>query len=343
MARKLVDLFSDTATQPTEGMLRAMATAPLGDEQRGNDPTVTQLENRMAELLEMKSGLFVPTATMANQIALAVHCRPGDEVICHRTAHILNFEGGGNAANSGVQSYPLDGPLGIFDGNAVRAAMRSDEPHQPATAAVVVENTSNGGGGTIWPDAEFNSVVEACRNNHLALHVDGARLFNAAVARAVSPAHWTRHADSAQTCFSKGLGCPFGAVLTFKTEANAHRARRIKQRLGGALRQAGIAAGAMLYALDHHIERLADDHRRAQTLATALRKIPGFEVEPVATNLVYFRPGQLSASNLATELLSNQVAVSVMSTGQLRACTHLGVDDQDIEWAIEAFRQIRVQ
>lgn len=338
MATKLIDLFSDTATQPTSGMLQAMITAPLGDEQRQSDPTVQQLESRVARLLGLKFGLFLPSATMANQIAIALHCRPGDEVLCHESAHILNFEGGGSAANSGVQSFPLRGPRGIFNGQAVRNAVREDEPHQPITRAVIVENTSNGGGGTVWPDAEFQSVVEACTAHDLALHIDGARLFNAAVARGVEPKHWTHQADSAQICFSKGLGCPFGAVLAVKTEAQLKRARRVKQRMGGALRQAGLIAGAMLYALDHHVERLTKDHERAQALASFLAELPGVETQPVATNLVYFRANDRDPNELAQQLLAQNVAVSVMPNGQLRACLHLGINDDDLEQAMRTLR-----
>src|SRR5690606_31644516 len=207
---------------------------------RRTDPTVTALEERAARVLGKARALLLPSATMANQIGVALHCAPGDEVICHHTAHVINSEGGGLAANSGVQVLPVPGARGIFGGDAVLGALRrDDDPHHPARRAVVVENTSNGGGGSVWPEEAFFSVVRACKEHGLALHIDGARLFNAAVKRGVTPDHWARHARTVQVCFSKGLGCAFGAVLALDEDLE-HRARRLKQRMGGSLRQAGI-------------------------------------------------------------------------------------------------------
>jgi threonine aldolase len=260
-------------------------------------------------------------------------------VLCHRTAHVINSEGGGVAANAGVQVMALGGERGIFDAEALLAALRFDDPHQPISRAVVVENTSNGGGGSIWPDAAFFGVSRACAERGLALHIDGARLFNAAVARGATPDHWGRHARSVQVCFSKGLGCPFGAVLAIDA-ADEARVRRIKQRMGGALRQAGMVAAAMLYALDHHVERLADDHRRAARLATALAPLDGIEVSPVETNIVYFRYPRGKASELAEKLRGRGVLVSHIPPDRLRACTHLGISDSGIERAITAFSEI---
>jgi threonine aldolase len=339
MSEEVVDLFSDTATQPTRGMREAMITAPLGDEQRRTDPTVQKLEERMATLLGKERAVLMPSATMANQIGVALHCAPGDEVLCHRTAHVINSEGGGLAANSGVQIVALPGERGIFEADTLRSALRIDDPHQPNSRAVVVENTSNGGGGSVWPDAAFLSVAELCQERGLALHVDGARLFNAAVARGVSPAHWGRHAASVQVCFSKGLGCPFGAVLAIDA-TQERQARRIKQRLGGALRQAGMVAAAMLYALDHHVERLAEDHRRAAQLAAALGRFEALEVPAVETNIVYFRVRQGTASELAARLKEGGVLVSHMGADRLRACTHLGISDAALARAIEVFSAV---
>lgn len=336
MADDIVDLFSDTATQPTPGMLEAMLKAPLGDEQRRSDPTVVALEQRIAALLGKERAVFLPSATMANQIAIALLCRPGDEVICDRTAHVINSEGGGLAANSGVQVMPLPGERGIFDAAALTGALRFDDPHQPASRAVVVENTSNGGGGSVWPDEAFFGVVGVCRERGLGLHIDGARLFNAAVARGVPASHWAKHARTVQVCFSKGLGCPFGAVLAVDA-ADEREVRRIKQRMGGALRQAGIAAGAMLYALDHNIERLADDHRRAARLAEALRRFDSLELGSVETNIVYFRYRAGRAADLVERLRQRGVLVSHMPPDRLRACTHLGITDRGLERAISAF------
>jgi threonine aldolase len=339
VSQDIVDLFSDTATQPTRGMREAMLAAPLGDEQRRTDPTVQKLEERIAELLGKERAVLVPSATMANQIAVALHCAPGDEVLCHRTAHVINSEGGGLAANSGVQVVALPGERGIFDAETLLAALRFDDPHQPNSRAVVVENTSNGGGGSVWPDASFFGVTRVCQERGLGLHVDGARLFNAAVARGVSPDHWSRHATSVQVCFSKGLGCPFGAILAVDAPQE-RQARRIKQRLGGALRQAGMVAGAMLYALDHHVARLEDDHRRAARLGDALGRFDAVEVARVETNIVYFRFRHGKAAELAERLRDRGVLVSHMPPDRLRACTHLGITDSAIDQAIDAFSAV---
>ena len=332
---EIVDLYSDTATQPTPAMRQAMLSAPLGDEQRGTDPTVRQLEERIARVLGKARAVLMPSATMANQVGVALHCAPGDEVICHQSAHVINSEGGGLAANSGVQVMALGGERGIFDASAVVAALRIDDPHQPASRAVVVENTSNGGGGSVWPDEAFFGVSRLCQERGLALHVDGARLFNAAVKRGVTPDYWGRHARTVQVCFSKGLGCAFGAVLALDEDLE-HRARRLKQRLGGSLRQAGIVAAGMLHALDHHVERLAEDHRRAAWLGEALGRFDQLEVAPVETNIVYLRYRRGKAGELREALRKHGVLVS-QGGDRLRACTHLGIGDAALERAIRAF------
>ncbi len=339
VSAEIVDLFRDTATQPTRGMRAAMFSAPLGDEQRRTDPTVRALEERIAKLVGKASAVLMPSATMANQIGLALHCAPGDEVLCHRTAHVINAEGGGLAANSGIQVLALPGERGIFDADAVLGALRADDPHQPASRAVVVENTSNGGGGSVWPDEAFFAVSRVCQERGLALHIDGARLFNAAVKRGVGPDHWGRHARSVQLCFSKGLGCAFGAVLAVDADLE-HRVRRIKQRMGGSLRQAGIVAAGMLYALDHHVERLAEAHQRAARLAEALGRFDAIALSPVETNIVYFRYRRGKASELAARLREKGVVVSQMPPDRLRACTHLGITDAGLERAIQAFSAV---
>lgn len=338
MTADVIDLYSDTASRPTRGMYEAMLGAELGDEQRRTDPTVHELERRVAALLGKARAVLVPSATMANQIALMLHARGGDEILCHRTAHVYNAEGGGVTANSGAQILPLAGERGIFDADAVRAAIRADDPHQPVTRVVVVENTSNGGGGSVWPDEAFFGVLDVCKEHGLALHLDGARLFNAAVARGVPASHWARHATSVQVCFSKGLGCPFGAVLAVDEE-DEPRVRRIKQRLGGSLRQAGVVAGAMLYALDHHIERLADDHRRARALAEGLSAFDALEVDRVETNLVFFRHRAGDPGPLLARLKEQGVLLS-RGGDRLRACTYLGIEDQHVARALDAFARV---
>lgn len=338
----MIDLGSDTATRPTPAMKRAMTEALLGDEQRGEDPTTTALEERTAALLGFERGLFLPSATMANQIALALHAGAGDEIIAHRTAHIIHYEGGGTTMTSRAQLYGLDTPRGIFTADDVEAAVRADDPHHPKTTCVVIENTSNGGGGAVWPLPVLDGVFGFCRDRHIAVHIDGARLWNAAAALAVPPRRLCAGATTVQVCFSKGLGCPFGAVLALSSSMWP-RARRLKQALGGALRQSGVCTGAMLHALDHHVARLPDDHRRARRLATGLAAIPGVTVEPVDTNLVFFSTTKPAASVLSSVLARGvrlgQVARSVSPERErLRACLHLDVDDAGVDGALLAVR-----
>ena len=344
----LVDLVSDTATLPVRAMKQAMVDAPLGDEQKGEDPTTRALEERVAALLGCERSLLLPSATMANQIALALHAAAGDEAIAHRTSHVVHYEGGGTAMTSRAQVYALDTPRGIFGADDVLAAIRADDPHHPRTRAIVVENTSNGGGGAVWPVDVFDGVVDVARAHGLAVHVDGARLWNAAVASGKPPARLVRGATTVQVCFSKGLGCPMGAVLALPSSLWP-RARRLKQALGGALRQSGMLAGGMLYALDHHVDRLADDHTRARTLAAGFAAIDGVDVEPVETNLVFFRvPGRDPAAVQAA-LLARGVRVGAVSKTvspgpvRLRACLHLDVDDEGVARAVDALRAALVE
>lgn len=343
----LVDLGSDTATRPTAAMKRAMSEALLGDEQKGEDPTTTALEERTAALLGFERALFVPSATLANQIALALHAGAGDEIIAHKTAHVVHYEGGGTTMTSRAQLYGLDTPRGIFSAGDVEAAIRADDPHHPRTACVVVENTSNVGGGAVWPLQTLDGVYDLCRERGIAVHVDGARLWNAATALNVPLRRLTRPsadrgATTVQVCFSKGLGCPFGAVLALPA-SSWPRARRLKQSLGGALRQSGVVTGALLHALDHHLERLVDDHRRATMLATGLAAIPGVAVEPVESNLVFFSTNQPVAAVVAACAARGVRIGSVARTvspgrERLRACLHLDVDDAGVAAAIAAVR-----
>lgn len=333
----MIDLVSDTATRPSAAMKQAMIEAPLGDEQKGEDPTVCALEERMAALLGAESALFLVSATLGNQIALALHAGAGDEIICHRTAHVLNHESGGTAMNSRAQLHPLDTPRGIFTAEDVARATRIDDPHYPRTRCVVVENTSNGGGGSVWPLATYDALVAHCATTGIAVHVDGARLFNAAAGSGDSVARITRGASTVQVCFSKGLGCPFGAVLAMP-KALWPRARRLKQALGGCLRQGGVVAGAMLWALDHNVARLPEDHARARALGAGLVGLRGVEVEPVETNLVFFRTRAVPPGLLAERMLQQGVRVAVAGPDRIRACLHLDVDDAAIDRALDAAR-----
>lgn len=337
----MIDLYSDTVTKPTPGMYAAMTSAALGDDQRGDDPTARAFEERAADVLGQPAALLLPTATMANQVAIRVGCTPASEVLCHETAHVFNFEGAGIAANSGAQVLTLAGERGAFSAETLRGALRPRDPHFPASALVVVENTSNLGGGAVWPDEQFDAVAEVCKRRQLWLHLDGARLFNAAVARGVAVKRWSSVVDSVQVCFSKGLGCAFGAVLAGSDET-IERARRVRQRMGGALRQAGVMAAAMDYALDYHVERLSEDHRRLLDLARALSAVSALELSVPETNILYFRHDRVAAGDFAARLRERGVWVSQVGE-RLRICTHLGIDDAAIRVAGRVIAELACQ
>jgi threonine aldolase len=319
-------------------MREAIANAEVGDEQVREDPTVNALESRMAELLGHEETVFVPTATMANEIALRVLADPGDELIAEEESHILLSELGGPAVFAGLMARPIASPNGRFSPDQVRAKARGgDLGHTPATRVVAVENTHNSSGGRVWPLAEVAAIGEVCRELGLALHLDGARLFNAAVASGEQPAAYARHADTVTICFSKGLGCPFGAIVAGSSERML-RARRLKHQFGGAMRQAGIAAAACVYALDHHVERLADDHARARRLAEAIHDAGlRVDLEQVETNFVQIdvEPLGFSQVDALERLRAEGVRLSATSGTKLRAVTHLDIADEDIARAAE--------
>lgn len=345
----IVDLRSDTVTRPTAAMREAMRLAPVGDDVFGDDPTAIALEQRVAALLGKPAALFVPSGTMANQLAVRVHCRPGDEAIVHRACHILNHEGGAAAALSGVTLRPLDSADGSLDPAAVQAALQlDDDPHHAPTALVALENTHNGCGGVVVPQGNAEALAALLRPLGVKLHLDGARLANAAVASGRSLAELAAPFDSATLCLSKGLGAPIGSLLAGPVGFIAE-ARRWRKRFGGGMRQVGILAAAGLHALDHHVARLADDHRRARRLAEAIAANPQLTVElaRVQTNLVYFdvaaaAPGELAAQRIA--VVEQLRARGVRITGgasRLRAVTHLDVDDAALDRAIAAFASLR--
>lgn len=343
MPTPLIDLASDTKTRPSAGMRAAMAAAEVGDERAHEDPTVNRLVERCAVLLGKESAVFVPSGTMANEIALAVHCRPGEEVICDATSHIIGFEGGGPAALAGVMIQPLPGRRGIFDAKMLNAAIRHETPYAPRQRLVVVEQTSNLGGGAIWPQATLDAVAEAAHAAGLSTHMDGARLMNASVASGVAAADYARGFDSVWIDFSKGLGAPGGAVLA-GPRAFCDEAFRLKLRWGGAMRQGGIIAAACEYALDHQIERLADDHANARRLAEGLAGMGGIAIDPagVETNLVYFDIAGtgLDAAGFAAAALARGVRVTEMGATRIRAVTHLDVDRPMIERAIASIGEV---
>ena len=343
MIENRIDLYSDTQTRPSDAMRRAMAEAPVGDEQRGEDPTVNRLCIMVAELLGKEAAMFLPSGTMCNEIAILVHCRPGDEIIADGTAHIIIAEGGGPAAFAGAMLRTLDGVRGIYQPAQVEAAIRDDGRYSPNSRMVVVEQTSNFGGGTIWPLATIEAVGEATRRHGLAYHMDGARLFNAVVSSGVTALDYAAPFDSLWVDLSKGLGCPVGAVLA-GSKAFIDKAWRWKQRMGGAMRQAGIIAAAGVYALEHNVERLADDNANARRFADRIAVVPGVAVDPetVETNIVFFDVAgtSLSAAEVAERLAGHGVRIGPMGKTSLRAVTHLDVSREQVEEAAEAVKQV---
>ncbi|MGH2739599.1 MAG: threonine aldolase family protein [Actinomycetota bacterium] len=340
-----VNLYSDTQTRPTDGMRRAMAEAEVGDEQLGEDPTVNRLQERVAELLGKETAVFLPSGTMCNEISFGVHCRPGDEIVMDRSAHPLNYEAGGPAALTGALIYPIDGDRGIFTARQLEEAIRPASRYAPRTRAVSVENTTNRGGGACWPLETMRDVCSVAGGAGLAKHLDGARLMNAVVATGVSAHEYAAPFDSAWIDFSKGLGAPIGACLA-GTKAFIDEAWRLKQRMGGAMRQAGIVAAGALYALDNHVDRLAEDHENAKRLAEGLAELPGIELDPktVETNIVVFDvAADVGAGGFAARMLEEQgVRFSEISETRLRAVTHLDVDRKGIDVALSAAETILV-
>jgi threonine aldolase len=333
----VIDLRSDTLTQPTSAMRQAIAGAAVGDDQKREDPTVNELERRGAEFLGQEEAVFVPTATMANQIALNILGRPGDALLVERHAHIMLSELGGPAAHSGLLTIGLAGTDGRFSPDQVVSEVRDrTSVHVAPTQVVAVENTHNSAGGRVWPLDELDAIVATCREHDLAVHLDGARLVNAAIATGVDAARIGRGFDTVTLCFSKALGCPLGALIAGPSELMG-RARRGKHYFGGAMRQAGIVAAAALYALDHHVDRIADDHARARRLGEGLVGAGvSVDLDQVETNFVQIdvgpdRPGAIERIKEHGVLVSTTVHPTVV-----RAVTHLDVSDEDIEVAIEA-------
>jgi threonine aldolase len=331
-----VNLYSDTQTRPTQAMRKAIAEAEVGDEQRGLDPTTCTLEQRVAELLGHEAAVFLPSGTMCNQIAFRLHIRPGgDEVILHREAHPIQFEVGGPAQLAGAMINALDGDAGMFTGAQLEAAIRVEGGrHSPRSRLVSVEQTTNLGGGRVWPLESIREVLEVARNHGMRAHLDGARLMNAVVATGVPASDYAGDFDTAWIDFTKGLGAPVGAVLAGSREL-IDEAWRWKQMMGGALRQSGIVAAACLHALEHHVDRLVDDHRNARLLAEGLAALPQVQVDPasVQTNIVIFAVPD--ARGLVCTL-TDAVELDVVDAHRVRAVTHMDVDEAGIERAVAA-------
>lgn len=325
----MIDLRSDTVTQPTPTMRAVMANAPVGDDVLGDDPSVADLEAEVAGILGQEAAVFMPSGTMTNQVAVRAHTEPSDEIFLDAQSHIYYYEGGGPAALSGVMCHTLPGERGILTAAHIRDALRLPNAHYPRSRLVCLENTHNRGGGTIYPLSTIQEIAQVCREHGLGLHLDGARLWNAAVATGIPEQQYCAPFDSVSVCFSKGLGAPVGSALA-GTEAFIARARRFRKLFGGGMRQAGILAAAALYALHHHRERLQEDHHHAQILYEQLIGIPEIHVLPPPTNILMVHTPGFSAPVLADHLRYQGVAVLAAGTQTLRLVTHLGVSREQI-------------
>ena len=335
-----VDMRSDTVTQPTAAMRKVMEAAEVGDDVLGDDSTVQALQNRLADMLGKEAALFVPSGTMSNAVAIRAHTSPGDEIITETTSHIYQYEGGGYAALSGCSIALVPAIRGIMNPEDVASAIRKAEgslAHYPDGSLVCVENTANRGGGTCYPQETLDAIAKIAHDNGCAAHIDGARLFNAVIATGVDAARMVRDYDSISICLSKGLGAPVGSVLVGSSDFIA-RAHRWRKMFGGGMRQAGIIAAGGLYAIENHIERLADDHARARRLAEAVNAMDGFTVDldSVQTNMVYV-DGDLGAQQIMAGLAEHGVDVLDVGPTAVRAVVHLHITDEDIDRVIAAF------
>lgn len=336
MTRPRIDLRSDTVTRPTAGMRQAMFDADVGDDVYGDDPTVNRLEAVAAERLGKEAALFVPSGTMANQLAIGVACRPGEAALLHQDAHPYQWEAGAAAMFWGVTLRPLPGARGMLDPHTVAENVPGEDVHVSPVAFVGVEDTANRGGGAVWPFAQLEAVASVAHQRGLTAHIDGARFFNACVASGMDPAARCASYDSISICLSKGLGAPVGSLLLGSRD-RIHHARRLRKALGGGMRQAGILAAAALYALDHHVDRLAEDHRRATTLATGLTAL-GFPTPPPDTNLVFVQTTDAAVAKVA--LSDAGLACGTVSDTTLRLAVHLDLDDADIAETLRLFEAL---
>lgn len=339
-----IDLFSDTVTRPTVGMKKAILNASVGDEQRGEDPTTRQLEEMGAELLGHEAAIFLPSATMANVIAIRLLCEPGDELIAAENCHLFHSEGGGPAVHSGVMAKPIQTKSGVFTGEDVRLAYNEMKlPLYPLSKLVSIENTTNLGGGVAWDFSTLNSTLAAVNELGLKSHLDGARLFNASIASAIEPKKLASGFDTVTLCLSKGLGCPLGALLVFK-KTYYEKVRRLKQLWGGSMRQSGIVAAAGIYAFQHHIERLAEDHANAKRFADRLlTEVPQIQVlnYPPSTNMVFFKwNGKITSKQFEESCLQHKLRFSLYKKNIFRAVTHLDISREDIEKVIDIIKKI---
>ncbi len=338
----IIDLRSDTVTRPTPAMRQAMANAEVGDDVLGDDPTVIALQERVAEVMGKEAACFVPSGTMANQTAIRAHTEPGDEVIAHKDSHIIHYETGAPAALCGVMVRPLDGDAGLFEAGDVEQALRPDNCHSARSRLLIVENTHNRGGGSVWPIEQIERVTTLARKHGLRTHLDGARVWNACAATGLKPADYAKHFDTVSCCFSKGLGAPAGSAVC-GDKATVYRVHRFRKMFGGAMRQAGVLAAAARFALENHRTRLTEDHANAGRLAEGLRGVAGVSVPlPVETNMVFFdlAPKLGTASEFCARLKARGIWMLPTGAQRIRAVCHLDVDRAGIDRAAEAVREL---
>lgn len=340
----MIDLRSDTVTVPTDGMRKAMARAEVGDDVYGEDPTVNRLQEMAAALLSKRFALFVPSGTMANQLAIRSHTQPGQEVIVESKSHIVRYEQGAAGALAGVQLHWVPGERGIMSAEQVEAAIRPTDPHSISTALICLENTHNAGGGTIYPLATIEKIRALAAKHNIPMHLDGARLMNAVAATTLPPASYAQHFETVSLCLSKGLGAPVGSLLISSDRQIIDRARRFRRMYGGAMRQAGILAAAGIYALEHHVARLTDDHSHAKKLARLLQQIPSVQIAPqhVETNIVIFdvTDQRRTPSEIVAALKEQGVLINPIGGLSYRAVTHLNVSAKQIDEAGAVFMRV---
>ena len=340
---RFIDLRSDTVTKPTPEMRQAMFEAAVGDDVFGEDPTINALQEKVAHLLGKEAAIFVASGTMGNQLSIKAQTQPGDEVMIEAGGHAMNFEGGAGAVLSAVQFFGISGQRGIFDAPQVEAAIRVDDVHYPVSRLVVIENTHNRGGGTIFPLQNILRIREVATRNGLRMHMDGARLWNACVASGISPKEYAAPFDSVSVCLSKGLGCPAGSLVAGSKDF-VKRVHRFRKMVGGGMRQIGFFAAAGIYALDHHIHRLEEDHRKAKKMAQGLARIKNLLIQPeeVETNILFFdvSPSERTAQEVAAALRKKGVLVHPTSKTRIRCVAHLDVSFSDIDQAIDAIEGV---
>ena len=344
MIKEEINLISDTITRPTEEMLTCMMQAKVGDDVFGSDPTVIQLQTKISAMFGMEAALFFPSGTMANQVAIKIHTQPSEQLICDKWSHVYNYESGGASFHSGVSCKLIDGERGMFKAEQLEGVINDPQLYYlPKSSLVVVENTTNKGGGACWEYSELEKIKNVCSKNELAYHLDGARLFNALVANNQSPLQYGKMFDSISICLSKGLGAPIGSLL-LSTKENIQKAIRFRKLFGGGMRQVGYLAAAGIYALDHHVERLDSDHRRAKKLGLALEKSDWvLKVEPIETNIVIFNlHNHINEQVFFQNLEKEQIKLISMGEGKLRIVTHLNFTDAMLEKVLDVFEKMPI-